>query len=1190
MRVFLRFVVGLSLAALVSGCTSSSNFVRGTHLAEITLTPSQHVIALGQEASYTTEAIWSNGDTQELSTRATWSSSDTKVATIFSLEGRSRVLAVGPGTAIITVAIGEIEQTATLVVTPSPIKTLKINAPRTLEVGKSQSFTVTGKMANNTVYDLTSGVSWHSSNQTIASVDDAGFVAALAPGIVTISAVSGEIQSLVQLTIPTPTLTAIEILPAFSSVAAGLVRQFVAKGLFSNDTTQIVTSLVTWTSSNSSVIAIDAEGLATAVAKGVKIPQPVMIRASSGKVSQTAALTVTAPTVVKTKLIPEISSVAAGRSQQFTSEQILSDGVTRPLIAGVSWSSSDPSLVIINKDGLAKVLAPGPVTITAHFENQIGTAMLTATPPEILEVRIVPAIPFVSAGLTQTFTAEGTFTDGKIYALKNEITWSSSDPSLVTINESGLATAVAKGLDRQRAVTLTAVSGKISGTAKMTVTPPEWVKIEVTPAIPFVAAGRTVQFSAQGVLTDETVRALPAGMKWSSSDPASVTISENGLVTVIAKGVEKPRAITITALFGKVIGLAKLTVTPAELASLHVAPSLPFTPAGKSVQFIAEGTFSDGTIRSPFDVAWSSSDTTAATIDSKTGFAATLSPKAVMITASVGTIKNAIKLTITDPELTAIQISPALPAVMIGKTLSFAAEGIYTDGVTRVPANITWGSSDATAATIDGKTGLTTPLSPKVVTITAGSGAIKSSILLTVVAPLLTAIRITPDATAPIVLGREVQFAAEGKFSDNTTRNLTAGLAWSSSNPSVVAVTEGSGAAIAVSVGEAAVTAISGNIRSTVQIAVMEPKLTAIHIRSNRVTLAAGEALQFTAAGSFTDETTRPLESDIIWSSSDLALAVVDRDGLVTAVAKGLEKPRMVTVTAASVPSATGQVIVSAVNISVTPPVMTEIKMMPDQASIEVGGAQSFGAIGLLTDGTTKELTSDITWSSSDPALVVVNGNGLINVVAKEVEKPKSVTITAVSGKIIGMAKITVLPPHLTTIRIIPGEATVVAGRSQSFIVDGLFSDGTSKPLPSPIAWSLSDSAIATINTKTGLIDTLSAGVVTVAVVSEKVRGTVRLTVLPPELTDVRVSPVRPTVVSGKMQQFIALGLYTDQKERPLQSGVIWSSSDTSVATIDGNGLVSSAERGVETPLTVRITALFEKRSGTTPLTVTPQN
>jgi uncharacterized protein YjdB len=281
--------------------------------------------------------------------------------------------------------------------------------------------------------------------------------------------------------------------------------------------------------------------------------------------------------------------------------------------------------------------------------------------------------------------------------------------------------------------------------------------------------------------------------------------------------------------------------------------------------------------------------------------------------------------------------------------------------------------------------------------------------------------------------------------------------------------------------------------------------------------------------------------------------------------------------------------IVSVINVTVTPPVITEIKIMPDQASIEVGGAQSFNAIGLLTDGTTKELTSDMAWSSSDSSLVVVNHNGLVKVVAK-VEKSKSVTLTAASGAITGMAKITVLPPHLTTIRMIPGEAAIAAGRSQSFAVEGLFSDGISRPLTSGIVWSLSDPDIATIDGETGLVDTLSAGSVTVTIASEKVKGTARLTILPPELTAIRVTPVKPTVLSGETQQLAALGMYTDQKERTLETGVIWSSSDTSVATIDGNGLVFSAERGVETPLTVRITALFEKLSGTTPLTVMPQN
>lgn len=88
-------------------------------------------------------------------------------------------------------------------------------------------------------------------------------------------------------TIPPQTLVSIAVTPNNSSIALGATQQFTATGTYSDNTTQDLTSLVSWTSSNTSIAAISNTGLATPVATGT-----IIITATSGAISGSATLTV----------------------------------------------------------------------------------------------------------------------------------------------------------------------------------------------------------------------------------------------------------------------------------------------------------------------------------------------------------------------------------------------------------------------------------------------------------------------------------------------------------------------------------------------------------------------------------------------------------------------------------------------------------------------------------------------------------------------------------------------------------------------------------------------------------------------------------------------------------------------------------------------------------------------------------
>ena len=190
----------------------------------------------------------------------------------------------------------------------------------TLAVNTDIQFTATGIYTDKTTKDLTSTVTW-----TTSSVDDAdvasgtdvaqfsgftpssaaysssyrkpGYAQATHTGKAKIWGKWGNISGSTTVTVTSATLVSMAITPTNPSIVKNTNQQFVATGTFSDNTTQDLTAMVTWSSSNASVADISSaagsNGLATSVATG-----STTITATSGSVSGTATLTVTGGGVV----------------------------------------------------------------------------------------------------------------------------------------------------------------------------------------------------------------------------------------------------------------------------------------------------------------------------------------------------------------------------------------------------------------------------------------------------------------------------------------------------------------------------------------------------------------------------------------------------------------------------------------------------------------------------------------------------------------------------------------------------------------------------------------------------------------------------------------------------------------------------------------------------------------------------
>ena len=207
-----------------------------------------------------------------------------------------------------------------------------------------------------------------------------------------------------------------------------------------------------WTSADATVAAVSnsagSRGLLTGVAKGA-----TTITATLGAQNQSVNVTVSDATLSTITVSPPAPAIAKGTTQAFTATGVYSDGSTQDLTATVAWSSGTPAVATISNAaadrGTATGVAKGTSIITATTGGKSGTATLNVTDATLTGLTVTPATPTVPQATRQQFVATGTYSDGSTQNLTASASWSSSDPSVVSVSSAvgskGLASTLAAG-------------------------------------------------------------------------------------------------------------------------------------------------------------------------------------------------------------------------------------------------------------------------------------------------------------------------------------------------------------------------------------------------------------------------------------------------------------------------------------------------------------------------------------------------------------------------------------------------------------------------------------------------------------------------------------------------------------------------------------------------------------------------
>ena len=1008
-----------------------------------------------------------------------WSSSDDAIATV---DEHGNVTAKGAGTATITAkaTYGQTEATCTVTVAVESIPADSITiAPKELSmnVGENESLTATVTPDN-----ATDQVIWSSNDKNVATVDQSGKVTAKAKGKATITATAGEAEAICKVTVEAEIpVECVELSATTLSLTEGEEHTLTATVHPANATDKTVT----WESSEPSVATVDQNGKVTALSAGT-----ATITATAGGKPATCEVTVKEKVIAVTGVTLDENNLDlnVGDDPHKLHATVHPENATNQ---EVTWSSSNLEVATVDNDG--NVTAEGA-----------GTAIITVTTvdgdfTDECTVNVTQPVSDVTLDLKSL-----TLSNGEEYQLavtvlpKNatnkNVTWSSSDENIATVDQSGMVKAVSEGHAR---IIVQTENGGYTDECQITVTHTVSVTdVTLNKEMLELPEGKSEQLQAFVQPKD----ASNQNVKWSSSDEKIASVDQKGNVTAHKKG---EAIITVTTEDGDKTATCTVTVTRAATEITLDKKTLELDLSHqKSAQLTANITPADAEDA----IVWTSDDENIATVDAQGNVTAVGVGKAT-ITTTAGGVSATCEVTVKRTATSLTLDKSELPLVVgLDDYLKAKVEPVDSTD------DVRWMSSNDKVATVD-EQGWVHAVSAGTATITAIAGKVEASCTVTVTPPV-----------GSITLDKETLALNVGD-SDTLIATITPDgaekeVSWTSSDDTIATVDE-HGKVTAVHSGTAIIMAAAGALSAECIVTVTQPA-TDISLDKSNLSLLIGDSSQLKATVTPADST-----DDVRWSSNDKNVATVDQSGNVTAKAKG-----KATITArAGDKSAT-------CTVTVTPPVES-ITLDKKALDLKVGESGTLKA-AIEPDGA----ATDISWTSSAPAVAAVDAQGKVKALA-----PGKATITATVGGKSDTCIVTVSQPA-TGISLDKSKLTLAVGERSQLKAILKPANATDK-----VHWESSYQAVATVD-ENGWVTAHKKGT---AVITAKVGGfsATCTVIVTPQATSIALDRDVLSLQVGERATLQA----TVQPPETTES-VRWISSNEAVAMVDENGTVTAVGAG----------------------------
>jgi len=501
------------------------------HLATLLVTPTPVSMSVGNTVTLSTSGVDEHGNTVEVSD-ASWSSSDASVA---SVDGTGTVTAVAPGTARIEAKRGPARGYADItVVEPERAAVTGVVASR-----EELSFDRFGQSiaVDGTAHDDAGAVvgdaelSWSSSDPSVATVSADGLVTAVGNGSaeVVVASVCCEVSDTVTVTVDEPAVVRLDASPSAMGFSQLGGQGQIDVTLF-DARDDIVSGSVGWTSGDPLVASVDGSGLVTAVSNG---STRIVVAADCCDAADTVDVVVHEPVLDYIEANPKSVDLMVGDTTQLSAVGYDTAGDTADV--ELTWSSTNSNVVVVDQVGTIIAKAQGMAAIV------VGAACCTAADTVLVGVDEQPIAPSrVEASwedirfraLEETFQLEAAaFDEQERTIVDARYTWSSTDPSVASVDSMGLVTARANGL---AAIVLASPCCTVADTVPVAVDQ-EVSLVAVEPGALTLEVGQERDLTARvedanGYPVDDAPRT------WRSTNPSAADVDRSGHVTGLNEG------------------------------------------------------------------------------------------------------------------------------------------------------------------------------------------------------------------------------------------------------------------------------------------------------------------------------------------------------------------------------------------------------------------------------------------------------------------------------------------------------------------------------------------------------------------------------------------------------------------------------------------------------------------------------
>lgn len=444
-----------------------------------------------------------------------------------------------------------------------------------VEPGQTQGVTVTAKMSDGTMRDVTTQAGYVPSDPAVVRIAAPGVLQGVALGTAYVEVSWEGLTATCNVVVGA---TGLDIMPRPLDLWQGTEVSFWVVYRKEDGTAQDVTQEASCWVTNSSVARITGPGRLRAVSEGTTV------LVAQWRAHTTQCTVRVFASVSRLEVDPTAVTLNAGERRQLRVWAVAGDGSRLDVTGACSYSSSDPLIVWVSSGGVVSAgYRRGTALITAVYGGKSGTCRVDVVVPPT-RVEVVPSQVELYVGSQCQVSALAHYPDGSREDVTGRATWASSDTGVAQVSGPGLLRGVGAG-----SCTVSASYMGKQGACQVRVKN-RYVRLEVVPAQVELAVGEAVSLRVWAIAVDGSQVEVTNQASYRSSNPVVAGVAPGGIVSARAPGL-----CTVTALWEGLSGECQVRVVTRRLASVSIQPSLLWMSVGQVRSIRVYAHYSDGT-------------------------------------------------------------------------------------------------------------------------------------------------------------------------------------------------------------------------------------------------------------------------------------------------------------------------------------------------------------------------------------------------------------------------------------------------------------------------------------------------------------------------------------------------------------------------------------------------------------------